>query len=436
MVSVSDEPARLLVRALDTGGCTYISFRWLESPQAPWVIRLQPAVVAEVTALLDDALIGHSDDNGDAEVKRAIEGPLSRLDSEFCWSAALAEHLLDNRFRDLMAEHSHRPVTIEYTPSPAIARVPLDLLPVDGDRRLMECVELVCGPPASLHAGRARTPERWRDVADRPVLYIIDPDAPDNAGLRQVLPDSPADDDSNTKRLIDLVAGTPSTSQSGVHQRIGRWQLHDELLSNPSRLLYVGHVSSTLDQPGSASIHLADDEITWGLAAALNGSHRPLSALDLLYGTLHHHADSRGTIHRGLSGIPGHRLWPMPPRVAIIACEGGSDYRSTEIFGLVTACLNSGAGLVTTTRWTLPSDHSMRRYGAVAEIPGPTTELALAVDAAHRTADPVAALNSWQRDKLARWRATGHDSMQHSPLVWASITDHQCDWRAVQRKTA
>lgn len=64
--------------------------------------------------------------------------------------------------------------------------------------------------------------------------------------------------------------------------------------------------------------------------------HRPFSALDLLRGTI----ECRVRDHRLPLGFEqperGRTIWPMPARVAIIACEGGADYRATETFGLVT----------------------------------------------------------------------------------------------------
>lgn len=433
---MSGESFRLLIRALDAGPTTYLSFRWADAPGEPWVRRLDPPFVAEITRLLDTALIGDSVGDDRQEVKRALRGPFSSLAGERELTARLAALLDWEWMTDEVNERSARgEVTIEYTPSPALARLPIDLLPIDGDTRLMEKAELVCVPPAALHAGRAREPDNWDEVSSRPVLYVIDPDAPDAAGLQQILPPAHDGVPSNTAEFKSLLQSTHCTDHSGIGKHIDRWILHDELKTFPSRMVYFGHVSSTLNQPGSASLHLADNEYIWGLAAKHQGSHRPLSALDLLYGTVSYTpADAAFLDRRVVPGKEGHELWPMPPRVALIACEGGSDYRSTEIFGLVTACLNAGAELVTTTRWSLPSDQALATYAGVDDIPGPTTALALAVDAVHRTADPVAALNQWQREQLTAWRHTGDHSCRHTPLVWASLADHLCRWRPVDRR--
>ncbi|WP_279100814.1 CHAT domain-containing protein [Gordonia bronchialis] len=438
MTGTTGGPLRLLVRALDAGS-TYLLFRWVDKPDEHWVRRLEPPTVAKVTALLDAALIGDSVGAGEQEARRALSGPLCGLSSERDWSAELAELVIGDRVcREITERAAEGPISIEFTPSPALARVPLDLLPVEGDTRVMEKATLVYAPLSALHAGRKKRPDEWAAVADRPVCYVIDPDAPDAAGLSQLLPPVWVGGHTNTSLFANLLERTEHTANSGVRQWISRWLLRDDLLTRPSRLLYFGHVSGTLNQPGSASLHLSDSEYTWGLAAIHGGSHRPLSALDLVYGTVTYPGTADGTVERALRNIPGHELWPMPARVAIIACEGGSDYRSSEVFGLVTACMNAGAELVSTTRWTLPSDGAVSRFASgpdVSEVPGPTTELALAVDAAHRGADPSAELNDWRRNQLHRWRATGEVSARNTPLVWASLTDHVCRWRPPHQRS-
>ena len=422
----------LLIRAIDAGA-TYISFRWLDDPNHPTVRRLLPEThLRRLTALLNEALIG--DDDSTNEVKRAIRGPLGTLGGERSFTTELSEIILDDTVvSQIVARATRGEVTIEYTPSPAISRVPLDLLPIgSGDRRLMEIAEFVCVPPVSLVAGRARQPDPRIRFAPDSVLYIVDPEVPNAAGLRQVLPQPAAGDYTNADCWAERIAATKhATMNSGVRKRITRWRLHQDLITWPSRLMYVGHVSSTLQQPGSASLHLSCEWHEWGLAAGIARAHRPLSALDLLYGTVQYpHAGPSGRMPPvRFRNLAGHELWPMPPRVAMIACEGGVDYRSDDIFGLVTASMNSGAELVTTTRWTLPSDDAVQQFGYgddCGALPGPTTELGLAVDEAHQSSDPVAWMNNWQRAKLECWRETGHRSSRHSPLVWASITDHVC----------
>ncbi|MDX3128322.1 hypothetical protein PV367_00510 [Streptomyces europaeiscabiei] len=139
-------------------------------------------------------------------------------------------------------------------------------------------------------------------------------------------------------------------------------------------------------------------------------THRPLSAKDLLLGTLPLRAD----------GVPGAQLWPAPPRVALIACESGGDLRFAESFGLATAVIHNGAQLVTATRWVLPTSFAFHRPAGLPQSVRPLTEAVVAVDAAHEDHDPVRRLRAWQRQQLDRWRADGR--IEHSPLLWAALT--------------
>ncbi|MFI8774626.1 CHAT domain-containing protein [Gordonia sp. NPDC062954] len=424
-----DESLTLQIRAVDAGA-TFVSYRWLDDVDNPVVRRLSSGAIRQITWLLDDALIGDAGADGHRadDVQRALNGPLSTTAREAEFSGNLAAQILGaDVSREISARSRRGRVTVRYTPSPSLARVPLDLLPIDGDIRLMEKAQLYCVPPATLRAGRAVVPKRWsQELARRPVLYVIDPEVPAAAGLDQVLPAPLATARSGVDSFVNLLERTPHTDGSVVRRQIMRWKLGEDLRTHPGRMLYFGHVSANRQQPGSASLHLSDGEYHWGLCAVKGRSHRPFSALDLLYGTKY---PSMGpadvTIPPSMEDRSGHSLWPMPPRVAIIACEGAVDYRSREIFGLVTACMNSGAELVTTTRWALPSDTVMDDAARETSVPGPTTRLALAVDEAHRAADPVEALNRWQCRQLARWRDTS--DLQYSPLIWAAVTDHWCE---------
>jgi hypothetical protein len=132
--------------------------------------------------------------------------------------------------------------------------------------------------------------------------------------------------------------------------------------------------------------------------------HRPLTAADIVLG------------HR--PGIPAP--WRMPNRVALIACESGGEARFAEPVGLVAAALHTGAEYVTATRWTLPTDAGLRAFGPTAN--SETTALPgaiIAVNTAHESADPVASLNHWQREKAVRWEAEGR--LEDSPIIWAAF---------------
>ena len=178
------------------------------------------------------------------------------------------------------------------------------------------------------------------------------------------------------------------------------------------RLMYVGHVSGAPVEGGQSddvTLHLCCGPGTTGLAEAVR-THRPLSAKDLLLGTLPLRAD----------GVPGERIWPAPPRVALIGCESGGDLRFAESFGLATAMIHNSAELVTATRWMLPTSFAFHRLAGLAESVRPLSEAVMAVDTAHEHHDPVGRLGRWQREQLDRWR-TGN-RIEHSPLLWAAMT--------------
>lgn len=417
----------LLIRAVDTAPATYLSYRWLDDPENPEVHVILDKELARVTAQLDRALPGG--DGADGGVAAALAGPFTRTLSEYAISEAVGRTVFPPAVRTAIVERARRgTVAVRITPSRCLARIPIELAVVDGRRRLLELADVSFEPPSAIHAGRARIPEPWTELADRrPVAYIVDPRLPAGSGLGQVL-DWQRPGGTNAALLGEHIAAARRTANSGVGRIVGRWELSDDLATSPGRLFYVGHVSSTLDQPGSAALHLTDDAAEWGYASVVNGAHLPLSALDLLLGTASPELgpDDRTPVEPGRVGAD---LWPMPPRVALIACEGGADYRSSETFGLVTAIFNAGAEVITTSRWTLPSDEAFRVYAGVDIAPGPTTELALAVDATHREADSVGALNMWQRDRFEQWQTEPGPAT--SPLTWASMAAHVCPPRPV-----
>lgn len=151
-------------------------------------------------------------------------------------------------------------------------------------------------------------------------------------------------------------------------------------LAEAGQFLYVGHVTT--------AAHALD--------ARLHLTQGPLTAADLLG-------------------------WRIPNRAALIACESGGDHRFAEPSGLVAAMVHGGAEYVTATRWVLPTDAGLTRLfpGFHAPAGGVLAEAVLAVHDAQTQADPVAALNDWQRAQSDRWESTGAPSA--TPLVWAAF---------------
>ncbi|MEV0767717.1 CHAT domain-containing protein [Nocardia salmonicida] len=430
------ETVDVLVRAADAGS-TYLSWRWLDDVGKPEYEVLTVSRTTSALAQLDAALASPREGVRATDSTRSAitAGAFADVDRERDLARSLTEAVLPAKLRAGIRERvdAGLRVRVRWTPSPRLARIPFELLCVDGDVRLLEVAESVLELPSAVHADRPLLPQPWEQVRHRPIMLVIDPGLPRNAArheLRSAL--AASDAERFNKRVLEHVTAgrtVAGESSSGVQKKLSRAALSLALTTPRSRLFYFGHVTSSDAEPGSAAIHLNDTARIWGMAEPLRSvgadgiardnddDHRPFTALDLLLGTSS--ADETVGKFYGHGGRKlGYELWPMPPRVALIACEGGVDYRSAETFGLVVAMVAAGAGLVTTTRWTLPTDSAFR------EVSGPdiwpTGELALRVDAAHDCDDPIGELARWQRDQLFRWRESG--DLAYTPLVWASLT--------------
>ncbi|MEU6227907.1 tetratricopeptide repeat protein [Streptomyces sp. NPDC047042] len=350
------------------------------------------------------------------------ERRLARLLAEALWPEGLTAQLRQ------VSEQAGRPL-IRIQPSPRVAQVPWELLAVDADSdvRLIELADVVTTAPMSLRrqATAARpTPDTGTGTGSGtgtgPVVLVLDPRIPGfraDSPLGSVLGPPGSDPEllSLVRRRLDAGAVLPPVSSPAEALRrtdLDRDWLSDVLRKGARRLLYVGHVSGAPVEGGQSedgTLHLCCGPGTTGLAEQVRG-HRPLSAKDLLLGTLPLRAD----------GEPGSVLWPAPPRVALIGCESGGDLRFTESFGLATAMIHNGAELVTATRWVLPTSFAFHRLAGLSESVRPLTEAIVAVDTAHEDPDPVDRLGRWQRERLEQWRSGGR--IEHSPLLWAAIT--------------
>jgi hypothetical protein len=302
-----------------------------------------------------------------------------------------------------------------------VAQVPWELLAVDDgtDVRLIDLADVVTTAPTSL---RPRDPAAVtaQGTDTDPVVLVLDPRVPGfraDSPLGSVLgpPGSDPELVSLVRRRMDAGAVVPSVATPAEAFRrtdLDRDWLSGVLRKGARRLLYVGHVSGAPVEGGQSedgTLHLCCAAGATGLAEPLR-THRPLSAKDLLLGSLPLRAD----------GEPGGRIWPAPRRVALIGCESGGDLRFAESFGLATAMLYNGAELVTATRWVLPTSFAFHRLAQLPDSVRPLSEAIIAVDAAHEDDDPVRSLGSWQREQLDRWRADGR--IEHSPLLWAAMT--------------
>jgi hypothetical protein len=296
--------------------------------------------------------------------------------------------------------------------------------------RLIELADIEYESPTGLHRGRARTPRPWNE-ADRSVLYVVDPVT---KVYGQVL-------DADGAEAFAARIAEDGTSDSSLQSVFTRRTLHQALSAPvpPQRAVFVGHVTRAADDPGATSLVLSDDHRTFGVMATLGGVNRPLSALDLLEGTQNSQARLRYLAREKLDrdrvtwptehqdATAGADIWPMPSRIALIACNSGSDLRNGEPFGLALALINAGAEVVTATKWTLPTDTALESFAGVEGHR--LVDMALSVDDAHVTDDPVAAIASWQRARLAEWEADG--GMAASPVLWAALSTYMGDSREV-----
>lgn len=412
---------------------TFLYWRWSDDPAQVSSAKIEASQLAGLQraflAALPVRINGETQE--DALIRALLQGPFANPTLESQLMEALSTGILPKALREQLLARRGAPITVHVTPSPRLAQIPWELLSVDPHLRLLDIAYVVYDPPATVSSVLQAAPAR-RPATSGP-LFVIDPRLPahaDGGGPGQTLQaDGAAAFRHYLARYGDHRPPLPISATDAVGTDIDRLRLGAILRDHrPSRMLYFGHVSSRPDQPGTASLHLSDTARIWGLMEPIHGSgiddpnaHRPFASIDLLSGTRECRTDEQLQAFGFTERQAGHTIWPMPPRVAMIACEGGADYRANETFGLVMAMIGAGAELVTTTRWTMPTDytiqylHSRQAGGAL-----PTSDLARAVDAAHQSDHPIQRFVNWQRQQLDTWRGTGN--ITASPLIWAAVS--------------
>ena len=115
---------------------------------------------------------------------------------------------------------------------------------------------------------------------------------------------------------------------------------------------------------------------------------------------------------------------PMPPRVALLACASGGDYRFDEATGLVAAMVLGGAQLVTATLWSLPTTAGYRQFARPRRRPIRWPTSSSPWTPRTRRADAGCAVNRWQRDQMRRWRAGDATA---NPVYWAALVTFAVD---------
>jgi hypothetical protein len=434
MVDVALTQRTLVMRFADVGTATYGSLRIVGDPSRTltWVIEepLLLAALAELDAALPESMPGES--LADALSRALTSGPFAAPGTELVVAYRLGVLLLSEAAWQLLLECVSEPRAVLFvSPSARLARVPWGLLALpavrpDADQlvraraaavtvqgtsaaqvpwpdldaealtegyRLMEIVDvLMAVPPNIVNAARPRVD--WRQRAGRPPLLVLDPRVPGqraDSALGSVLGRPSADTalaqhfSSTVSRGMVLPAVLDTVDLFRRADADRNW-LAKMLDDEPRRLFYVGH--ATAAESGSAdqaAVYLADD--------------RPLTAADVMSMAL-----------------------PVPPRVALLACASGGDYRFDEATGLVAAAVLGGAQLVTATLWSLPTTAGYRQFtGSNAD---PMTDVVIAVDRAHGEQDAGRAVNRWQREQMRAWRS---GELTANPLYWAALVTFAVD---------
>jgi len=313
-----------------------------------------------------------NEDRGALEL--ALNGALTRLDTETGLMRDLADALLPAELqRQLLSRAGEEGrLQVRVAPSRPASIVPWGLLLVGGELRLLEFADVSwLAPPLPRDVGRAPQPPSWEEVKSWPALHVLDPRL---AAQDQVLL-SPDD----ALRIVGEPSG--ATAQNKVTGDSLSRSLHERT----SRFFFLGHCAAGGEEARRGLV----------LSDLRGGRHDPLTAAEL---------------------IADPKRWPMPPRAAVVACSSGSDMADFEPFGLATALLHNGAGLVQATLWTIPTDSALREHGEGTE--GAFLALARGLEVAQRSDDPVATLHAWQRERLQDWK--DRPSLDTSPLLWGS----------------
>ncbi|MBA0046045.1 CHAT domain-containing protein [Mycobacteroides sp. LB1] len=390
----------LVLRFADVGIATYASLRVVGEPSrtVTWAIG-QPLLEKACDALYSALPDASGSETALIAIERALTtGAFTSPDAELELARVLGTELVAADGWKLLSECASSPRAVLFvTPSPRLARVPWGQLAVPGADgfRLMELVDvLMAVPPNIVHA--PRQPVRWSDRHNGPAVLLLDPRIPGqrpDSTLGSVL-GRPSPEAALTCHFGELMVSHRVLPAVGApvelfrRTDIDRHWLAEVCAQDPARLLYVGHASAAEGAVGHAeraALHLAED--------------RPLTAADMMAARL-----------------------PIPPRVALLACSSGGDYRFDEATGLAAAMILGGAELVTATLWSLPTAAAYSQFGSYPT--DPMADTVAGVDRAHREVDAGRAVNRWQRAQLRRWR--GGDRAA-SPLHWAAVVSFAVD---------
>ncbi|MDT2005345.1 CHAT domain-containing protein [Rhodococcus opacus] len=417
MVNAPEQPTAI-VRMADAGDL-YVSWRWTHDTLPGGVGTAPAAQVNETLAALGRALPDLTDPAG---LHRALTaGAFASYESEHdlaqLFSRTFLPFGLARQLHDLFTRGVRPHLRIQ--PSPRVAQVPWELIAPDPGLRLVDIADVSLLAPLSIVHSPGRETRNWTHTRHLPVVAVLDPRVPGfraDSALGSVLGRMDADSPLSRRvaayaeegRLRPVVGGPTDCFR---REDVDRNWLGTALREGAGRLVYVGHVTASAPESGQsehAELHLACAAASIGFAEPKR-AHRPLSAKDLLLGTHTLTAEP----------VRGSELWPIPSRVALIACESGGDLRFSEALGLVSAMISGGAELVTASRWALPTDLAFQRFADAGPQARPLQDAICAIDAAHELPDAVGALCDWQRERVAAWR--DERTIELSPVLWAAF---------------
>ena len=441
----------LLLRYADVGVATYASLRVVGAPErtVTWTLE-EPLLLAALEELADALPEPRGEETtADAVARARNRGGFRDPEAELTLAYRLAVLLIPMEAWKLVLDCVDDPrPSFFVAPSARLGRVPWGQLAVptsapdflallrasseaittegtgaariewpDARRhtfaerfRLMELADVAMAIPANIAAHHRRN----EPIDDQRLLLVLDPRVPGqraDGALGSVL-GRPAPDTVLSRHYESAVvhkATLPVVAEPVElfrRQDADRRWLADQLELRPGRMVFVGHVSAAPHDGGAegTALHLACPASLEGAADPV-GEHRPLQVRDLL---------ELGA--------------PIPPRVALLACASGGDYRFDEAAGLVAAMVLGGAEVVTATLWSLPTAAGYRQAApdpsapALAQATDLMSELVAAIDTAHQAGDPGRAVNTWQREQMRRWR---EGDLSASPLYWAAVATYR-----------
>lgn len=412
------------LKYVDTAeGGLWVTWRWEHALDRPRIWGIQPQQLAGALAAFDQAVPeARGGENVDQALRRswAVWGDVER-EKQVAWalSAALIPHALGAELNEFILAGRRPHLRIQ--PSRRLASVPWQALRVDEGERVVHNADVSALLPASVRNSPRRRASDWDAAAA--VVATVDPEVPGRLpGLGPVLR-------AEEPIVAEALDGLGARRVGAPREAVSRGQLR-ERLRGAGRWLYVGHVTSGaygLD----TRLHLTDGPEARGRAELVSGLHRPLTAGDIALGdgAGTRVDDAPGAGAGAGAGSASGAAWRMPSRVALIACASGGDATHADPTGLVAAVTSRGAEVVTSARWTLPTDVGLEWLAAAGLGPASTESSApfhafaraiAAVNAAHEHHDPVASLSAWQRSEADAWERTGDP--EHTPLVWASLT--------------